>query len=122
MNVDSKKIFRLYENVANLGPGAESPVGPSNNQQVVVSVPSGFATKDTTQGKQYAPDENEEDFTQDRKDMVSTNLITINKSLKSIAEDFKKMQDVPPWVQDKIAHATQYIEDVASYYDGRTGD
>jgi serine protease inhibitor len=122
MNLDNKELFKLYESVANLGPGAESPVGPSSNQQVVVSVPSGFATKDTTQGKQYAPQENEEDYSQDRKDMVSTNLITINKSLKSIAEDFRKMKDVPPWVQNKIAYATQYIEDVADYYDGRTGD
>lgn len=121
MNLDNRKLFKLYENVANLGPGAESPVGPSSNQQVVVSVPSGYATQDKT-GNKYAPDENEEDFTQDRKDMVATNLITINKSLKSIAEDFRKMKDVPPWIQEKIAHATQYIEDVADYYDGRTGD
>ena len=119
MNLDNQELFRLYENVANLGPAAESPVGPSNNQQVVMSVPSGYATQDKSGGKSVK-DENEEDYTEDRKDMVSTNLVTINNSLKSIAEDFRKMSDVPPWVQDKIAHATQYIEDVANYYDSRT--
>lgn len=116
MNFDSKKIFSLYENVANLGPAAESPVGPSNNQHVVVSLPTGYATKDNSR------EENEEDWDQRRIEMVGTNLISINKNLKSIAEDFKKMKDVPPWVQEKLAICTQYMDDVSGYYDGKTLD
>lgn len=122
MNLDNRKLFKLYENVANLGPAAESPTGPSNQQQVVVSMPTGYATKDNDPHNKYAAQENEENWDSDRLDMLGSNLITINKSLKSIAEDFRKMNDVPPWVQDKIAYATQYIQDVSDYYDGRTGD
>lgn len=116
MTFDSRKIFKLYENVANLGPAAETPFGPSNQQQVLLNIPSGFATG--AKNKQ----EDGEDYLQDRKNMLASNLISINKDVKSIAEDFKKMQDVPPWVQSKIDIAAQYIEDVSNYYDGRTID
>lgn len=116
MTSDNRKIFKLYENVANLGPAAETPVGPSNQQQVLLNIPSGFATG--AKSKQ----EEEEDFTSDRKNMLASNLISIHTGIKSVAEDFKKMKDVPPWVQEKVAIASQYIEDVSQYYNGRTVD
>lgn len=116
MTSDTRKIFKLYENVANLGPAAETPVGPSNQQQVLLNIPSGYAQNAKTK------EEQEEDFTGDRKDMLATNLISIHNGIKSVAEDFRKMKDVPPWVQEKITVATQNIESVSRYYNGRTVD
>lgn len=104
---DSNKIFKLYESVANLGPAAESPVGPSNNEQVVISVPSGFAVKDDS-------------YDDKRKDMVKSNLLSLAKNIRSIAEDFKKLGDVPPWIQEKLAVSAQSIQDISDYYDSRT--
>lgn len=111
MSSDNNKIFKLYENVANLGPAAESPVGPSNNEQVVVSIPSGFAVKDDTHN-----DNNDNR----RKDMVKSNLLSLAKNIRSVAEDFKKLSDVPPWIQEKLAVSTQSIQDISDYYNSKT--
>jgi len=107
MTSDNHQIFRLYENVANLGPAAESPVGPSNNEQVLINVPSGFAVKD-------------DNYDDRRKDMVKSNLLSLAKNIRSIAEDFKKLDDVPPWVQEKLAVSAQSVQDISDYYDSRT--
>ena len=121
MDNDSRKIVKLYENVANLGPAGQSATGLGSPEPVVISLPTGYATKDIGHNE-YAAQENEEDWADKRKDMVAANLISINKSLKSIDEDFRRMKDIPPWVQEKLSVATQYMSDISDYYDGKTGD
>lgn len=116
---DTKRIVKLYENVANLGPAGQSAVGLGSPEPVVVSLPTGYATKDVGHNE-YAAQENEENWDEKRKDMVGSNLISIDKSLKSIAEDFRKMEDVPPWIQDYISIATQHMSDISEYYNSRT--
>lgn len=98
MRYTDAKIFKLYEQTTNLGPQGDNDLTPNNNN--VINIPSGFATKDDSQNKP-----------------AGKSIELLKDIIPVIIENKQTLESAPGWVKDKLALAAQYLEDVAAILD-----